>query len=145
MVGSSEDKENMHMEPEDQLLQEEYETALYAISGKPQWEGYEHGKKIQPTDFIGYKASDEKSSGQGIIFGTKPLEILIPYIKVLTKRGDLIVEPFGGSGSTLIAATRMKRRCYLMEKQPIYAEVIKKRWEKLTGEKAVKIDEKPCG
>lgn len=144
MVGSSEDKENLNMEPEDVLLQEEYETALYAISGKPHWEGYEHGKKIQPTDFIDYKASDEKSSGQGIIFGTKPVEILIPYIKVLTKRGDLIVEPFGGSGSTLMAATKLKRRCFLMEKQPIYAEVIKKRWEVATGQKAVKLNEKQC-
>jgi hypothetical protein len=33
-------------------LQEEYETAFYAIGGKPQWEGYEGGKKYQPTDFI---------------------------------------------------------------------------------------------
>jgi len=33
-----------------------------------------------------------------VIFGTKPVEILIPYIKTLTKRGDLIIEPFGGSG-----------------------------------------------
>ncbi len=139
MVGSTEDKEELDLNPEDELLQNEYETALYAISGKPQWEGYEKGKTIQPTDFIEYKASDEKSSGQGIIFGTKPLEILIPYIKVLTKRGDLIVEPFGGSGSTLIASTKMKRRCYLMEKSPVYAEVIKNRWEKLTGEKGVKI------
>ena len=125
------------MEPETDGLQEQYETALYAISGKPQWENYKKGKKIQPTDFIEYKASDKKSSGQGIIFGTKPLEILIPYIKVLTKRGDLIIEPFGGSGSTLIAATKMKRRCYLMEKCPAYGEVIKKRWEKLTGLKGM--------
>jgi DNA modification methylase len=61
---------------------------------------------------------DEKSSGQGIIFGTKPVEILIPYIKVLTKRGELVLEPFGGSGSTLIAATKLARRCYIMEKSP---------------------------
>lgn len=120
-------------------LQEEYETALYAISGKPHWEGYEKGKKTQPTDFIEFNASDEKHSGQGVVFGTKPLEILIPYIKVLTKRGDLIIEPFGGSGSTLIAATKMKRRCYVMEKSPVYSEVIKKRWEKLTGQKGEKI------
>lgn len=120
-------------------LQNEYETALYAISGKPHWEGYEKGKKIQPTDFIEHIAADEKSSGQGIIFGTKPIEILIPYIKVLTKRGDLIIEPFGGSGSTLIASERMKRRCYIMEKSPIYAEVIRHRWEKLTGRKAIKL------
>ena len=139
MVGSSYEEEQLNMKPEEQLLQTEYETALYATAGKPHWEGYEKGKKIQPTDFIEYKASDEKSSGQGIIFGTKPLEILIPYIKVLTKRGDLIVEPFGGSGSTLIASEKMKRRCFLMEKSPIYAEVIRKRWEKLTGLKAKKI------
>lgn len=137
MVGVSEDNRcDLNIEPEEEILQNEYESALYAISGKPVWEGYEKGKKYAPTDFIEYKASDEKSSGQGIIFGTKPTEILIPYIKVLTKRGDLIVEPFGGSGSTLIASVKMRRRCYLMEKCPIYAEVIRNRWEKLTGQKS---------
>jgi len=120
-------------------LQEEYETALYAISGKPHWESYKKGKKYLPTDFIDFNAADEKSSGQAIIFGVKPVEILIPYIKVLTKRGDLIIETFGGSGSTLIAATRLKRRCYLMEKSPIYGEVIMNRWEKLTGLKREKL------
>ena len=139
IMGTGGDVE-LHTEPEDKpLLQEEYETALFATSGSPHWESYEKGKKYCPTDFIEYKASDEKSSGQGIIFGTKPIEILIPYIKVLTKRGDLVVEPFGGSGSTLIAATKMQRRCFIMEKVPTYAAVIIKRWENLTGLKAVKI------
>ena len=132
MVGGSGTVPYNHDEEPDGL-QEEYETALYAIAGKPQWEGYKGGKKYQPTDFIEYQASDEKSSGQGVIFGTKPIEILVPYIKVLTKRGDLVVEPFCGSGSTLIAATKLKRRCYIMEKSPVYAEVALKRWEKLTG------------
>lgn len=138
MVGTSEGK-RLNSEQEEELLQNEYETALYATSGKPQWEPYEHGKKNQPTDVIEFNASDEKHSGQGVVFGTKPIEILIPYIKVLTKRGDLIIEPFGGSGSTLIAAEKMKRRCYVMEKSPVYTEVIIKRWEKLTGLKAQKI------
>jgi DNA modification methylase len=140
MVGAS-GKVVYNHETEPDGLQEEYETALYAISGKPQWEGYEGGKKYQPTDFIDYQASDEKSSGQGVIFGTKPIEILIPYIKVLTKRGDLIIEPFCGSGSTLIAATKLKRRCYIMEKSDVYAEVAMKRWEKLTGEKRIKVND----
>lgn len=138
MVGAS-GKTSLNLQPEEELFQNEYEAALYASSGKPHWEGYEKGKKICPTDFIEFKAADEKSSGQGIIFGTKPTEILIPYIKVLTKRDDLIFEPFGGSGSTLIAATKMKRRCYLMEKSPVYCEVIKRRWEKFTGLKAKKL------
>lgn len=142
MVGTS-GEVDLNTEPEnDALLQEEYETALFATSGKPHWESYEKGKKYCPTDFIEYVANDEKSSGQGIIFGTKPIEILIPYIKVLTKRNDLIIEPFGGSGSTLIAATKMQRRCYIMEKSPVYAEVILKRWETLTGLRPQKVDDR---
>lgn len=138
IVGGSGTVEYNHSEEPDGL-QEEYETALYAIAGKPQWEGYQGGKKYQPTDFIEFQASDEKHSGQSVIFGTKPIEILIPYIKVLTKRGDLVVEPFCGSGSTLIAATKLKRRCYIIEKSPVYAEVAMKRWEKLTGLKREKL------
>lgn len=138
MVGGSGTVAYNHDEEPDGL-QEEYETALYAISGKPHWEGYQKGKKNQPTDFISYIASDEKSSGQGVVFGTKPLEILIPYIKMLTKRGDLIIEPFCGSGSTLCAATKLQRRCYVIEKSPVYMTVAIKRWERLTGRKARKI------
>lgn len=127
-------------EPEDEpLFQEQYETALFATSGHPYWEGPGKGKKYCPTDFIEYIASDEKSSGQGIIFGTKPIEILIPYLKVLTKRGDLVLEPFGGSGSTLIAANKLGRRCFVMEKSEVYTAVIIARWEKTTGKKAQKI------
>lgn len=140
MVGASPNTNlEFNLESESDGLQNEYETALYAISGKPQWESYEKGKKTQPTDFIEFNASDEKNSGQGIVFGTKPTEILIPYIKVLTSRGQLIAEPFGGSGSTLIAAEKMKRRCYIMEKSPVYAEVIRHRWKKLTGHEAKKL------
>ncbi|MDE2037785.1 MAG: DNA modification methylase [Patescibacteria group bacterium] len=142
MVGSSEKARGLNMRPEAEIFQNEYETALYAIQGKPHWEGYKKGQKYQPTDFIEYVAADEKSSGQGVVFGTKPLEILIPYIKVMTKRDDLIVEPFGGSGSTGAAAIKMHRRCYTMEKSPVYAEIIRRRWQLLTGQKAVKIHER---
>jgi DNA modification methylase len=139
IVGTS-GEVGLNMEPEsDELFQNEYETAIYATSGKPTWESYSKGKKYCPTDFIEHNAGDKKSSGQEIIFGTKPLELLIPYIKVLTKRGDLIAEPYGGSGSTLIAATKMGRRCFLMEKSPVYATVILNRWSKLTGKQPIKI------
>jgi len=130
---------DLNLEDEEELLQNDYETALYAIAGKPHWESYKKGKRICPTDFIEFRASDEKHSGQGVIFGTKPVEILIPYIKVLTKRNALIVEPFGGSGSTLIAAEKMERRCYLMEKSSVYCEIIRKKWEKLSSKKSEKL------
>jgi DNA modification methylase len=139
MVGTSENKE-IEIKEEEELVENEYQTAMFAISGRPQWESYEKGNKYCPTDFIEHLAADEKSSGQGIIFGTKPVEILIPYIKVLTRRDELVYEPFGGSGSTLIASTRLKRKCFLMEKSDVYAEVILNRWEKYTGKKRVKIN-----
>ncbi len=138
ILGSS-SKPNLNLKTEGELLDNEYTAALYATSGKPYFENYEKGKKICPTDFVQFKTDDARHSGQGIVFGCKPIEILIPYIKILTQRNDLIVEPFGGSGSTLVAAEKMKRRCYIMEKVPTYCEVIKRRWEKLTGRKAQKL------
>src|SRR3989344_598489 len=140
MVGTGEEHSGLNLEVEDELYENEYRTALFAIQGKGgHWEGYSKNNKYCPTDFTEFNAADEKSSGQAIIFGVKPVEILIPYIKTLTKRGQLVVEPFGGSGSTLIAALKLKRRCFVMEKSPVYTEVIKNRWEKHTGQKANKI------
>ena len=139
MVATSKEHNGLNTEIEEELLENEYNTALFAISGNPQWESYGKGKKYCPTDHIEHLAADEKSSGQGIIFGTKPLEILIPYIKILTTRDQLVLEPFGGSGSTLIASIKLKRRCFVMEKSPVYCEVILNRWEKFTGKKRKKL------
>ena len=138
LVGTS-GEVDLNLEPEEGLFQNEYENAIFATSGHPHFEPYEKGKKICPTDFISHTAADKKSSGQEIIFGTKPIELLVPYLKVLTKRDDLILEPFGGSGSTLIASVKMGRRCFIMEKSHVYAEVIMNRWEKETGKKRKKI------
>jgi DNA modification methylase len=124
----------LNLEPEsDELFQNEYDNAIFATTGSPHWESYEKGKKICPTDFISHIAADKKSSGQEIIFGTKPLELLIPYIKVLTKRGDIVVEPFGGSGSTAMASWKLGRKFRLMEKSCVYTAVILNRITRVTG------------
>lgn len=67
----------------------------------------------------------------------KPIDLLVYLIKNSSKENDLILDLFGGSGSTLIAAEQVKRRCYVMELDPKYCDVIVKRWENLTGKKAV--------
>ncbi|MCB0384974.1 MAG: site-specific DNA-methyltransferase, partial [Bdellovibrionales bacterium] len=54
--------------------------------------------------------------------------------------GGLVLDPFLGSGSTLIAAQQVGRRCYGMELDPKYAQVIIQRWQDFTGEKAVRED-----
>ena len=77
--------------------------------------GYRKGKQDLPNRFHWIQSRWWEAPGQGIIFGTKPVEVLIPYLKVLTKRDDVVIEPFGGSGSTLIAAEKLKRRCFIME------------------------------
>lgn len=67
----------------------------------------------------------------------KPVDLLVYLIKNSSKENDLILDLFGGSGSTLIAAEQTQRRCYIMELDPKYCDVIIKRWENLTGEKAI--------
>lgn len=67
----------------------------------------------------------------------KPIDLLVYLIKNSSKESDLILDLFGGSGSTLIAAEQVKRICYTMELDPKYCDVIIKRWELLTGKKAI--------
>ena len=67
----------------------------------------------------------------------KPIDLLVYLIKNSSKENDLILDLFGGSGSSLIAAEQTKRKCYVMELDPKYCDVIVRRWENLTGQKAV--------
>jgi len=66
----------------------------------------------------------------------KPVEMMARVMKSSLPKGGLCVEPFGGSGSTLIGAEQTGRICYTMELTPVYVDVIVKRWENLTGQKA---------
>ncbi|MFC7053315.1 DNA-methyltransferase [Hansschlegelia quercus] len=67
----------------------------------------------------------------------KPVAMLEEAIKDLTDRGDIVLDPFLGSGSTLLAAERTGRICRGVEIDPLYIEVIIKRYEQLTGKAAV--------
>lgn len=67
----------------------------------------------------------------------KPIELWGEAIKNSSKPGDIIVDPFGGSGTAIIAAEQMDRTCFMMELDPKYCDVIIRRWETLTGESAV--------
>lgn len=69
----------------------------------------------------------------------KPVRLVMKAIKFSSERGDIVLDVFGGSGSTLIAAEQSGRKCYMMELDPRYCDVIIKRWENLTGLMAKKI------
>lgn len=72
----------------------------------------------------------------------KPINLVADAIKDCSKRDGIILDPFGGSGTTLIAAEKTGRTARLIELDPHYCDVIIQRWEKLTGETAVKEE---CG
>lgn len=71
----------------------------------------------------------------------KPLALVDWFTSKFSDEGDLIVDLYGGSGSTLISCEQTDRRCYMMEIDPMYCQVIINRWEDLTGETAVKLEE----
>ena len=66
----------------------------------------------------------------------KPIPLLSAMMLDCSKEGDVILDLFGGSGSTMIAAEQLGRKAYLMEIDPHYCDVILSRWEKFTGKKA---------
>lgn len=69
----------------------------------------------------------------------KPLKLLARLIKNSSRQGEIVLDTFGGSGSTLITCEQLGRRCYTMELDPRYADVIVKRWAKFTGKDSAEL------
>ena len=69
----------------------------------------------------------------------KPVALFAYQIQNSTRKGDIVLDTFGGSGTSIIACEQLGRKCYTMELDPRYVDVIIARWEKFTGRKAEKI------
>lgn len=69
----------------------------------------------------------------------KPIALCARAIQNSSRPGDIVLDGFGGSGSTLIAAEQTGRRCFSMECDPVYVDVIVRRWEEFTGQRAKRI------
>ena len=67
----------------------------------------------------------------------KPIALVADAIRDCSRRGDIVLDSFGGSGATLIACERTQRKGRLIELDPIYCDQTVRRWQKLTGQKAV--------
>lgn len=67
----------------------------------------------------------------------KPVELIEYQIKNNTKENEAVLDLFGGSGSTLIACEKSRRKCFMMELDPAYVDVICRRYEKLFNKKAI--------
>ena len=87
------------------------------------------------------RTSQEERKDTGGHATPKPIALCARAIKSSSREGEIVLDVFGGSGSTMIACEQTGRRCFMCEIQPKYVDVIVKRWEKFTGEKAIRYDE----
>ena len=71
----------------------------------------------------------------------KPIELIEKQVKNSSREGENVLDLFGGSGTTLLACEKLKRKCFMMEYDPRYADLIISRWEELSGQKAKLINQ----
>lgn len=114
----------------------------YHTKYEPIWYGWKAGesrlcpledrKQCDVWDFERPKRSDEHPT-------MKPVPLVARAITNSSKKGNNVLDLFGGSGTTLIACEQTGRKCFMSELDPKYCDVIIQRWENLTGKKAVKL------
>lgn len=88
---------------------------------------------------VNYSRCLEFGREKGLHPTMKPVELIENEIKISSNLNSAVVDLFGGSGSTLIACEKTNRRCFMMELDPHYCQVIIERWENYTGKEAEQI------
>jgi DNA modification methylase len=106
------------------------EHILLFSHGEPQFNDTQHCHDVYTFD---YSERPDRNIDHPTV---KPLSIVSDVVCKCSKQTNLIYDPFLGSGTTLIAAEQLNRKCYGMEISPAYCDVIVQRWENLTGKKA---------
>ena len=106
------------------------------------WTSFDKGAKLYRWLWNGLcRKGDRETELVSRVHPTqKPVGMLGAILQDFTKDGTIILDLFGGSGSTMIACEQLGRKCRMMELDPHYCTVIIARWEKLTGQKAVKLN-----
>jgi len=103
--------------------------------------GWKKGSKPQhgvgQLDTVWEADWDGKARFTGDHPTTKPTRLFEIPMEQHTRAGDVVLEPFSGSGSQIIAAEKLARRCQAIELQPAFVDVAVRRWEKATGREAV--------
>lgn len=87
------------------------------------------------------RPGERSEEGKARIHPTqKPVGLLAEIIADYSEEGQTVLDPFGGSGSTLIACEKTGRKCFMIEYEPAYIDLIVKRWQEYTGKEAVRSD-----
>jgi hypothetical protein len=117
------------------------ESILVASIGKPRWNDvHPYSHDVYTISEVSAKTSGF-DSGLGWHGSVKPISVVEDIAQRICQDGDLIYDPFLGSGTTLVAAERQGRTCYGMEIEPRYVDVIVRRWQSYTGKAATHADD----
>ena len=114
----------------------------FLADGEMAWTSYDKGMKIYKWLWNGMsrQGSRDIELKERVHPTQKPVGLIANILKDFSDQENLILDVFGGSGSTLIACEQLNRKCYMMELDPHYVDVIIQRWENFTGQKAIKIN-----
>jgi DNA modification methylase len=110
-----------------------YEAILYG------WKGDKHYFYGSNYELAAQQYQQTSGSDKTPHPAQRPVNLVAKFIQNSSKQGEIVLDCFGGSGSTLIACEQIGRTCYMMEIDPRYCQVIINRWEAYTGQKAEKI------
>jgi hypothetical protein len=121
-------------------IEEDYASdKMYGSCFELCWSKTKHKRDIARVKWAGVFGTEQEFDHKRHHPTQKPIKLASWFLNRYSKENELILDLFGGSGSTLIACEQLNRQCYMMELDPKYCDVIIKRWEKLTGRKAVKL------
>lgn len=115
-----------------QDYQWKHEPCLYGWKSGDSHKWYSDRKQATVLDFNKPSRSEDHPT-------MKPIELFAYQIKNSSKVGDIVLDTFAGSGTTIIACEQLNRKARVMEVDPHYCDVIIERWEKLTGKQAKKM------
>ena len=104
------------------------------------WSKKKHKREIARVRWCGVFGTETEFDHKRYHPTQKPIKLSEWFLKRYSKENQVIVDIFGGSGSTLIACEQLIRKCYMAEISPEYCDIILERWETFTGKKAERIE-----
>lgn len=117
----------------DEVYDPEHEPCLYGWKKGASHEWHAGRKQTTILEYDKPKKNDVHPT-------MKPVNLMSYLVRNSSQKGAIVLDLFGGSGSTLMACEQLDRVCYTMEYDPRFVDVIVKRWEKFTGKKAVRLN-----
>ena len=125
----------------DDVAADESSDRMYGSCFELCWSKQRHKRDIARIKWAGIFGMDQEHDHQRVHPTQKPVKLAAWFLDRFSQDGDIILDLFGGSGSTLLACEQLNRKCYMCELDPHYVDVIINRWESLTGEKAILLGE----